>query len=185
MSTANASPQGSYGLMAEFDSPQALVAAARAARAAGYTRLDAYTPFPVEELPEALGLPRSKVPLVVLAGGVLGGLGGWFLQYWSQVLHYPMNIGGRPYNSWPAFIVPTFECTILLAAISGVVGMIALNGLPRPYHPAFNWDRFLRASRDRYFLAVEADDPRFDRGEVERFLRGLPARPTEVTEVED
>jgi hypothetical protein len=173
---------GVYALMAEFESPEALVAAARAAREAGYTRLDAYTPFPVEDLAEALGLPRSKVPLVVLVGGILGGLGGWFLQYWSQVLHYPMNIGGRPFNSWPAFIVVTFECTILAAAISGVVGMIALNRLPQPYHPAFNWDRFLRASRDRYFLAVEADDPRFDRGETASFLRGL--RPSEVREVD-
>lgn len=173
---------GVYGMMAEFESPEALVAAARAARAAGYTRLDAYTPYPVEELGEALALPRSKVPLIVLAGGLLGGFGGWLLQFWSQVIRYPLNVGGRPYNSWPAFIVVIFECTILFAAISGVVGMIALNRLPQPYHPAFNWDRFLRASRDRFFLAVEAVDPRFDRGETERFLRGLG--PSEVKEVE-
>jgi hypothetical protein len=171
-----------YGLMAEFASAPALTAAARAARAAGYTRLDAYSPFPIEEMHHALGLPRSKVPLIVLAGGLMGALGGYFLQYWSQVIHYPLNIGGRPYHSWVSFIVVTFECTILLAAISGVVGMIALNRLPQPYHPAFNWDRFLRASRDRFFLAIEADDPLFDRGATESFLRGLD--PSEVREVE-
>jgi hypothetical protein len=158
------------------------VAAARAAREAGYTRLDTYSPYPIEEMHEVLGLPRSKVPLVVLVGGILGGLGGFFLQYWSQVIHYPLNVGGRPFNSWPSFIVITFECTILLAALSGVIGMIVLNRLPQPYHPAFNWDRFQRASRDRYFLAVEADDPRFDRHATERFLRGLG--PSEVREVE-
>jgi hypothetical protein len=172
-----------YGTMAEFETWQELAAAAREARAAGYRHLDAYTPFPVEEVAEALELPRSKVPLIVLIGGLLGGLGGFMLQYWVNVIHYPMNIGGRPYNSWPAFIVPTFECTILLAALSGVIGMIVLNRLPQPYHPAFNWHRFLRASRDRFFLAVEATDPQYDRDGTASFLRGLG--PSEVIEVED
>jgi len=174
--------EGTYGILAEFATAKALVSAARQARLAGYTRLDAYTPYPVEELSEALGLRRSWVPLIVLVGGILGGLGGFMLQYWSQVLHYPMNVGGRPYNSWPAFIVPTFECTILFAAISGVVGMILLNRLPQPYHPVFNWDRFLRASRDRFFLAIEADDPKFDPRATASFLRSL--EPAAVREVE-
>jgi hypothetical protein len=180
--TAAVPQHGTYGLVAEFHTDRELVRAARRAREAGYTKVEAYSPFPVADLEEALALPRSRVPLVVLVGGICGGLGGYFLQYWSQVLHYPMNVGGRPFHSWPAFIVPTFECTILAAAISGVVGMILLNGLPQPYHPMFNWDRFLRASRDRFFLAIEADDPKYDRDATAKFLRGL--EPSEVKEVE-
>jgi Alternative complex III, ActD subunit len=171
-----------HGLMAEFEEVDQVVAAAKKAREAGYTKLDAYTPFPVEGLSEALGHAKSRVPLVVLLGGLAGGFGGWLLQYWTQVYGYPMNVAGRPHNSWPAFIVPTFECTILLAAIAGVVGMILLNRLPMPYHPVFNVERFTAASRDRYFLCIEADDPRFDRRATEEFLRGL--RPAEVAEVE-
>lgn len=173
---------GPFGLVAEFTNDGDLTRAARRTREAGYTRVEAYSPFPVNGLDEALDLPRSRVPLVVLLGGIFGGLGGFFLQYWSQVIRYPMNIAGRPFNSWPAFIVPTFECTILGAAICGVVGMILLNGLPQPYHPMFNWDRFLRASRDRFFLAIEAEDPKYDRQGTEAFLRSL--EPSEVTEVE-
>jgi hypothetical protein len=176
------SATGVYGLMAEFEEVDQVVEAARRARAAGYEKLDAYTPFPVEELSEALEHKRSRVPLVVLIGGLLGGFGGWFLQYWSQVFVYPINVGGRPHNSWPAFIVPTFECTILAAAIFGVVGMILLNKLPCPYHPVFNVERFGAASLDRYFLCIEADDPRFDRRDTESFLRSL--NPSEVSEVE-
>jgi hypothetical protein len=174
---------GSYGLIAEFAAEADVVAAARAARQAGYSRMDAYSPYPVDALTEALGLPRSKVPLIVLIGGILGGLGGFMLQYWSSVIRYPMNIGGRPFNSWPAFIVVTFESTILLAAIFGVVGMILLNRLPQPYHPVFNWERFAHASRDRFFLCIEAEDPRYDRRATEDFLRSL--NPSEVTEVEN
>jgi hypothetical protein len=172
-----------YGLVAEFPSVDALVAAAHELTKAGYRRVEAYTPFPVEALNEALALPRSKMPLIVLAGGITGCIGGFSLSYWASVIAYPMNIGGKPLNSWPAFIVPTFECTILLAAFSAVVGMLAINGLPQPYHPLFNAERFSRASQDGYFLAVEARDKKFDRAATREFLQSL--NPSEVTEVED
>jgi hypothetical protein len=171
-----------YGLLAEFPSADALVAAARRVREAGYRKVDAFTPYPIEAVSEALALPRSKVPLIVLIGGLLGGLGGYMLQYWSQLLVYPMNIGGRPVHSWPAFIVPTFECTILGAALSAVIGMIAINGLPQPYHPVFNVPRFALASRDRYFLVIESGDPKFHREGTARLLSDLNA--SEVSEVE-
>ena len=170
-----------YGLMAEFDSPQHLVEAAEQTRAAGYRKVDAYTPFPIEELAEALGHHHSKVPLLVLAGGIAGALGGIGLQYWVSAIAYPLNIGGKPYWSWPAFIPVTFEMTILIAAFAAVLGMLALNGLPQPYHPVFNVPRFALASRDRYFLCIEAADPQFDRESTRAFLLGLAA--TEVTEV--
>jgi hypothetical protein len=171
-----------YGLMAEFPTPDALIAAAHQVHKAGYQKVEAYTPYPIEAVSEALELPRSKVPLVVLIGGLLGGLGGYSLQYWSQLLVYPMNIGGRPFHSWPAFIVPTFECTILGAALSAVIGMILINGLPQPYHPVFNVPRFALASRDRYFLVIEATDPKFHTDATRRFLTGLNA--SEVSDVE-
>jgi hypothetical protein len=171
-----------YGLMAEFPSADALVAAAHQVHEAGFQKVDAYTPYPIEAVSEALDLPRSKVPLLVLVGGLLGGLGGYMLQYWSQVIRYPMNIGGRPVHSWPSFIVPTFECTILGAALTAVIGMILLNGLPLPYHPVFNVPRFALASRDRYFLVIEARDPKFDAAATRRFLTGLNA--SEVSDVE-
>jgi hypothetical protein len=171
-----------YGVMAEFPSADALVAAAHQVRAAGYEKVDAFTPYPVEAVSEALALPRSKVPLIVLIGGLLGGFGGYMLQYWSQLIVYPMNIGGRPPHSWPAFIVPTFECTILGAALSAVLGMILINGLPQPYHPVFNVPRFALASRDRFFLVIEARDPKFHSDATRRFLTGLNA--SEVSDVE-
>jgi|SRR5215208_2751838 len=171
-----------WGLMAELDSPQALIEAARRAREAGYRRVEAYTPYPIEEVSQALGFHRSKLPLIVLVGGIVGALGGYFLQYWVNVIAYPLNVGGRPYHSWPAFIVPTFETTILCAALSAVLGMFFLNGLPQPYHPVFNVERFAAASRDSFFLVIEAADPRFDRRGTEDFLRGLS--PSEVAEVE-
>src|SRR5262249_39903916 len=130
-----------HGLVAEFDTPNALIAATRRAVAEGYRRLDAYSPFPVEGLDEALGFHRSRVPLLTLLGGITGGVGGFFMQWFSATIHYPTNIGGRPLNSWPAFIPITFELTILCAAIATVLGMLALNGLPMPYHPLFNVDR--------------------------------------------
>jgi hypothetical protein len=171
-----------HGLMAEFNSADDLIAAAHGVHDAGYRCVDAYTPYPIEEVSEALGHHRSKLPLIVLLGGLLGGLGGYSLQFWVATIAYPMNIGGRPFHSWPAFIVPTFECTILGAALFAVLGMFALNGLPHPYHPVFNVPRFALASRDRYFLVVETEDPKFDRAETERFLTGLKA--SEVFEVE-
>ena len=171
-----------HGLMAEFNSADDLIAAAHQIHDAGYRKVDAYTPYPIEELAEALGHHRSKLPAIVLIGGLLGALGGYSLQFWAATIAYPMNVGGRPFHSWPAFIVPTFECTILAAALFAVLGMFALNGLPQPYHPVFNVPRFALASRDRYFLVVEARDPKFDRAGTERFLTGLKA--SEVFEVE-
>src|ERR671913_1222438 len=151
-----------YGLMAEFSSASALVAAARRAREAGYTKLDAYSPFPIEELNEALKLPRNRVPLVVLLGGLTGLAGGYGLEYWASVIEYPLNIGGRPLHSMPSFIVPAYETTILFAAFAAVIGMIALNGLPQPYHPVFNVDRFSMASSDKFFLVIESTDAKFE-----------------------
>jgi len=171
-----------YGLVAEFESPTALVQAAHKAREAGYRKMDAYSPMPIEELHEALGLPQTKLPLVVLGGGLTGALAGYGLQYWASTMAYPFNIGGRPLHSWPAFIVPTFETTILFSAIAAVLGMIALNGLPMPYHPVFNAKRFAMASRDRFFLCIESGDPKFSDAETRQFLHSLGAR--EVNDVE-
>jgi hypothetical protein len=170
-----------YGLLAEFENPTDLLAATRAAHDAGYRRMDAYAPYPVEELSEALGLRKTRLPLVIFAGGVLGCVGGFLLQYWCAVDAYPLNIGGRPLNSWPAFIPVTFELTVLTAALFAVLGMLALNGLPTPYHPLFNVPRFALASRDRFFLVLDARDPKFDREGTRRFLEGQ--RPREITEV--
>jgi hypothetical protein len=165
-----------YGLMAEFDNPTALLEATRRAHAEGYRRMDAYSPFPVEELAEALGMRHTRMPLVVLIGGILGCLGGYYLQYWTAVVDYPINVGGRPYHSWPSFIVVTFECTILVAGLFAVLGMLGLNGLPMPYHPVFNVERFALATKDRFFLCVEATDPKFDLEATRRFLEGLQPR---------
>jgi hypothetical protein len=170
-----------YGVMAEFDNPTSLVNAARAAREKGYRKLDAYTPFPIEALHEVLHLHRNKLPLIVLIGGLLGGIGGYLLQYYVTVWHYPINIAGRPLHSWPAYIIITFEMTILLASLSAVLGLFALCGLPQPYHPTFNVPRFAMASNDRFFLCIEAADPLFDARQTAQFLEGLEAR--EVSEV--
>ncbi|MDR3746962.1 MAG: DUF3341 domain-containing protein [Acidobacteriota bacterium] len=170
-----------YGLLAEFETPTELVEASKAAHAAGYRKIDAYSPFPIEEASEAIGYHKTTVPLIVLVGGILGGLSGFGLQYWINVIAYPLNIGGKPYNSWPAFIVPTFEMTILFAGLAGVLGMFALNGLPMPYHPLFNVDRFSAATRDKFFLAVEAADPKFDLAETHKFLESL--QPLTISEV--
>jgi hypothetical protein len=171
-----------YGLMAEFDRPQRLLEAAQAAHAQGYRRMDAYTPFPVEGLDEALGLGRDGLPALVLAGGIAGALAGLALQYYAAVLSYPLNVGGRPYASWPAFIPATFELTILVAAGAAVLGMLALNGLPAPYHPVFSVPRFELASRHGFFLCIEAADSSFHNERTRRFLEGLG--PVGVYEVE-
>ena len=171
-----------YGLMAEFEDPDALVAASRRAHHEGYRKLDAYTPFPIEELHEALDIHHTKVPLMVLVGGITGGLTGYGLQYWVSAIAYPLNIGGRPLHSWPSFIPVTFEMTVLFAAITAVFGMLALNKLPMPYHPVFNAPRFALATRDRFFLCIEARDPKFDLDATRRFLESFG--PREVTDVE-
>ena len=171
-----------YGLMAEFDSPTALVRAANKAREAGYKKMDAYSPIPIEELHGALGMPNTKLPMIVAGGALIGALAGFGLQVWVSTVAYPFNIGGRPLLSWPSFIPPTFETTILFAAFAAVFGMLALNGLPMPYHPVFNTARFVMASRDRFFLCIESQDPGFDPSTTRQFLESLD--PREVSNVE-
>ena len=177
----NANP-GIYGLMAEFLDHQEVVAAAQCAYAEGYRRMDAYAPFPVEGLAEALGHRGNAVPLITLLGGMAGGLGGYFMEWYSLGQLYPLNVGGRPLNSWPMFIAITFELTVLVASISALVSMLALNRLPQPHHPVFNVPEFSRASRDRFFLCIEAADPKFDRRTTREFLQSL--NPHQVMEVE-
>jgi hypothetical protein len=164
-----------YGLMAEFDTAAAVVKAAEAVHEAGYRRVDAYTPYPMEEVLDALHLHETHVPKIVLAGGITGLLAGLGLQYWTSVIEYPMNIGGRPVASWPAWIVPAFETTVLFAALAAVVGTLALCGFPQPYHPVFNVPGFALASRDRFFIAIESTDPKFDRDATRLFLSGIGA----------
>ncbi len=173
---------GIYGLMAEFEDPTALVQAAHRAYEEGYRRMDAYSPFPIEELSEAIGFHHSKLPVLVFLGGLFGCLAGFGLQYWVSVIEYPINVGGKPAYSWPSFIPPTFETTILFAALTAVLGMLALNGLPEPYHPVFNVSRFALATRNRFFLCIEAIDPKFDLDKTRRFLETLT--PRNVSEVD-
>lgn len=170
-----------YGLLAEFENPTDLVLAVRAVRHEGYSLIDAYTPFPVEELPEALGFRKTRMPLVILIGGIFGCVGGYLMQYYCMVVSYPINVGGRPLNSWPSFIPVTFEMTILFAALAGIFGLLGLCGLPMPYHPLFHVPRFARATRDRFFLCVEARDPHFDGERTRQLLHEL--HPYEVSEV--
>ena len=170
-----------YGMMAEFDSATDLVAAAHRTHEAGYQRIDAYSPFPVEGLAEAIGFQRNAVPLVVLIGGLIGGVSGYAMQYWISAISYPINVGGKPYHSWPAFIVVTFEMTILFAGISAVLGMLALNGLPMPYHPVFNVPRFAFATKDRFFLVVFSSDAKYQPRETRSFLESLG--PKSISEV--
>lgn len=173
---------GPYGMIAEFSNVTALVRAIEEVRGSGYRDMDAYTPFPVEEVSEALGHHRSVLPLLVLCGGILGAAGGFALQYWTSVIDYPLNVGGRPYNSYISFIPVVFECTILVAAFVTVFGMLALNGLPRPHHPIFNANNFALASRDRFFLCVEATDPKFDLEETRILLERLEADAVSVVD---
>jgi len=172
-----------YGLLAEFERPEELVEAARRAREAGYRRMDAYTPFPIHGLSDALGFGRTKLPLVVLAGGLIGCATALGMQWFSTTIHYPINVGGRPLASWPSFIPITFELTVLFAAVFAVLGMLGMNGLPMPYHPVFNAPRFAFASRDRFFLCIEAKDPLFNERSIRAFFESVGAR--EVVEVEE
>jgi len=162
-----------FGLMAEFTDEEALVAAAEQTTTAGYKAVEAYTPFPIEGLAEILGIRGRRLPLIILVGGILGGGGALFMQWYAATVSYPINVGGRPLASWPSFIPVAFELTILAAAFAAVLGMFALNQLPQPYHPVYNAERFLRASDDRFFLAIEASDPNFDQDATKQFLAGL------------
>jgi hypothetical protein len=171
-----------YGLMAEFDNPTDLVAAARRSYEEGYRMINGYTPYPIEELAEAIGFHKTGMPLLVLIGGIVGAVLGYGMQYYLAAVDYPINVGGRPFHSWPSFIPITFETTVLCAALAAVFGMLALNNLPQPYHPVFNAPDFELASRDRFFLAIEAKDPQFDYEKTLKFMKTLNAR--EVVDVE-
>ena len=171
-----------HGVMAEFDNPSDVVAAANRAYEEGYRRMDAYSPYPIEALSEAIGVHSTRMPVIVLIGGLVGGLAGYLMQYYLLVIDYPLNVGGKPLHSWPMFIPITFETTVLGAALAAVFGMLALNGLPEPYHPVFNTPNFALASRDRFFLLIQSDDPKFDRHATRTFLDGLGAR--EVSDVD-
>lgn len=170
-----------YGVMAEFEDADRLVTATQRTREAGYQRIDAYAPFPVDGLAEALGVTKSAVSWIVLLGGIVGALAGYGLQYYIAVIANPINVGGKPLNSWPSFVPVTFETTILGAALAGVIGLLLLNRLPMPYHPVFNVDRFMRASQDGFFLCIESADPKFDMQTTKAFLQSL--QPREVYDV--
>jgi hypothetical protein len=170
-----------YGVMAEFETPQQVLEATRRARRAGYTHMDAYTPYSVEGLSAELGLRRSRVPFIVLVAGLIGAASGFFMQYYSMAINYKLNAGGRPLNSWPVFIPITFEVLVLVASLSAFFGMLFLNGLPRLYRPVFNVPRFARATQDRFFLCIEATDPHFERAATRQFLASLG--PCDVMEV--
>lgn len=180
--THAAAPRGPYGIMAEYETPEAVIVAGRLAREHGFTALDAYTPFPVNGLDEAIGIPKSRLPALVLAGGLLGGTGAYFMQWFATVVSYQINVGGRPFHSWPMFLPITFEMTVLGAAFAAVVGMLGLNGLPRHNHPIFNAEGFERATRDRFFLCVFAIDPKFDLTTTREFLE--TTQPIHVTVVD-
>jgi len=172
---------GTYGLMAEFDNVNDAVSAARRTYGAGYRKIDAYSPFPVEELSEAIGFHKNGVALVCLIGGLLGGTGAFTLQWWINTISYPVNIGGRPFNSWPSFIIVTFEMTILFGGLSAVFGMLALNGLPMPYHPVFNVPRFESVTKDHFFVMIFSSDKNYDATGTRKFLEELG--PISVSEV--
>jgi hypothetical protein len=171
-----------YGLMAEFETPEQLVHAAEAAHHEGYRKMDAYSPLPIEELHHAMHIPDSPLPKFVLGAGIMGMFCGFGLLYWIAAITYPLNVGGRPYNSWPAFIPITFEVTVLMAGLTTLATLLFLCGFPMPYHPVFNVPRFKHASRDRFFLCIEAEDAKFDLQRTKEFLHTLHAH--EVAEVE-
>ena len=170
-----------YGLMAEFDSVDDVITAARRVYGAGYRKIDAYSPFPLEELSEAIGFHKNGVALVCLIGGLLGGSAAFALQWWINNVAYPVNIGGRPLNSWPSFIIVTFEMTILFSGLSAVFGMLALNGLPMPYHPVFNVPQFESVTKDHFFIVIFSSDKNYDAAQTRKFLEGL--KPISVAEV--
>jgi hypothetical protein len=169
-----------YGLLAEFSTHEELMHAAEEAYATGFRKMDGYAPFPVEGLPEALG-KKNRLPLMVLVGGIIGGIGAYFMEWYANAISYPINIGGRPIHSWPAFIPITFELTVLCAGLTAFFCSFALNGLPRPHHPLFNVPEFDRASQDRFFLCIEASDQKFQPEKTRAFLQSLS--PLSITEV--
>lgn len=171
-----------HGLMAEYTTPEALLEAAKRAYADGYRKLDAYSPLPIDGLAEAIGFTKNRIPLLVLCGGLLGAATAYTMMYFSAVIHYPINIGGRGLHSWPAFVPITFELTILFGSFAAVLGMLGLNGLPMPYHPVFNVPQFAKASRNRFFLCIEADDPKFDHETTRRFLESLEPKSVAIVE---
>ena len=168
-----------YGLLAEFESPEGLLRAVARLRAHGYRRLEGHTPFPVEGLAETLGFKVRRLPFLALAGGIIGGVGGMYMQWYLNAYDYPINVGGRPLDAWPAFAIAGFELTVLGAVLAVVIGMLWLNGLPRLHHPLFNSAHAERITRDRFLLAVEYDDPRFDRQETRALLERLGAASVE------
>ena len=170
-----------YGVMAEFETADALIAATRQARVAGYTRMDGYSPYPVGEVADELGFPRSEIGAVMFIGGLLGATTGFMMQYYLNAVEYPLNIAGKPYFSWPMFVPITWELLVLTASLTGLIGLWALCGLPQRYHPVFTVPQFARATRDRFFLVIEAADPQFDAGRVKEFMRTL--NPLSVEEV--
>ena len=173
-----------HGVMAEFRNPEELIGAIGAAKAAGFSKLDAYTPYPIEKVLDALDLHHSKVPLLTLGAAIFGAVAVFSFAYWASAIDYPLNIGGRPLNSWPAFIPATFEGAVFHGGLAAALGMLVLNGLPRPHHPVFEVKRFVEhASKDGYFLLVEAEDPQFDVSAVRRLLEGLG--PVEVNDLEN
>lgn len=165
--------QPTYGLMAEFDSHTELLRAAEAVRDRGYRRFDTFTPYPIEGMMEAMGKSDHRLSYIVLFGGIVGALSGFFMEWFASVRSYPLNVGGRPWNSWPSFIPITFEMGVLFASFAALFGFMALSHLPKPYHPVFNVPRFSQATRDRFFLCIEAVDPRFDEPATRRLLEDL------------
>ena len=176
-------PRVLHGLMLEYDDPDDLIDAARQLRAAGYAEMDAFTPFPMDELPEILGWGRSRIPRLMFAAAVAGAAGGYLMLWYANVVSYRINVGGRPLDSWPAFLIITFECSMASAILAGAIGMLFRNGLPRPHHPVFDVPGFERSSSDRFFLLIEAADPKFDSEQTRRLADGLcPLRVIEVNE---